>query len=140
MTIFGQKGRETPLERARRGVIRAQGALEVVMQLLEDEMMSPLWRDNPHAFFGRVLQPLFTAHAWASTLIEAYDYYLARCAEAGIPAERAHAVWEEYSTPAFEAEVVEVYDLGYFPNIMQRIDEQILVHLGVGPHDNGTDA
>jgi hypothetical protein len=63
-------------------------------------------RDTP-TMFGRVLRHLSQAMQAAQTLIEAYDYYLARCLEAGIGPEDAAAAWDIHSSEAFEAELVE---------------------------------
>jgi hypothetical protein len=83
-------------------------------------------------FYQRVLGFLSGALYHTRTLLEAYDYYLARCAEAGLTAEQAHTAWQIHSSPEFEAEIVEAESYG--PNALRMIDEQVLRPLGIGPH------
>ena len=64
-------------------------------------------------------------------LLEAYDYFLARCQDGGITLEQEEAVWQVHSSAAFEAELIEAESYG--PNAIHMIDEQILTHLGLPP-------
>jgi len=64
-------------------------------------------------------------------LLEAYDYFLARCQEGGITLEQEEAAWQVHSSAAFEAELIEAESYG--PNAIHMIDEQILTHLGLPP-------
>lgn len=131
--IWSQKDRETPMEQARREVLTAVAALRHLRAVFE-ESLDGLYRHNaPSTLYARALQPLSERLNDASTLLDAYDYYLARCAEAGLTPERATAAWEAQSTPAWEAEVVEAESYG--PNAMHMVDEQILAALGLPPHD-----
>ena len=81
----------------------------------------------------RAVDQLSTAISTARILVEAYDYYLARCIEAGISPEDAAAAWNIHSSEPFEAEVVEAESYG--PNAMRMIDEHILAKLGIAPYD-----
>ena len=81
----------------------------------------------------RVLRPLHEALWHTRILLDAYDYFLARCQEAGLTLEQAEAAWQVHSSPAFEAELVTGESYG--PNALRMVDEQILAHLGLPPHD-----
>jgi hypothetical protein len=132
--IWSQKDRETPMQRARREVVTALGALRS-MQAIFEEALEELYRHNdPSTLYGRVLQPLSERINEATTLLEAYDYFLARCAEASLPPERATAAWEAQTSPAWEAAVLEAESYG--PNALRMVDTQILAALGLPPHDD----
>ena len=88
---------------------------------------------RPLTLYARALHPLSEQLDAATTLIEAYDCYLARCAAAGLTPERATAAWEAQSTPAWEAELVEAEADG--PNALPMVDAQILAALGLPPHE-----
>jgi hypothetical protein len=82
--------------------------------------------------FGRILGHLSTALLQGQTLLEAYDYFQVRCAEAGISPEDAAAAWDMHSSEAFEADIIEAESYG--PNAMRMIDETILARLRIPPH------
>ena len=127
--IWHQQDRESGLTLARRHVLTTLASVEAMYHMadgaLEDRRRTPV-------FYQRALQPLLTAINQTQTLLEAYDYFLARCQEGGITLDQAEAAWQVHSSAAFEAELIEAESYG--PNAMRMIDEQILVHLGLPPH------
>jgi hypothetical protein len=129
--IWKQADRETPTDKERRTLHQAEAALEVLWAIWDTQLDTLYHRDAPK-MFGRVLKQLNAAIHAAQTLVEAYDYYQARCAEAGITPEDAAAAWDMHSTEAFEAELVDAESVG--PNAMRMIDEKILATLGIPPH------
>ena len=131
--IWSQKDRETPMEQARREVLTAVAALRHLRAVFEESVDS-MYSRSDRTLYARALQPLSESLSDASILLEAYDYYLARCAEAGLTPERATAAWEAQSSPGWEAEVIEAEAVG--PNAMHMVDAQILAALGLPPHED----
>jgi hypothetical protein len=131
--IWSQPDRETPMQRARRDVITAVGAVESMRALFEDALAS-LYRPSETTLYARALQPLSAQISRALTLLEAYDYYLARCAEAGLTPAHAQAAWEAQSSAAWEAALVE--GESHAPNALAMVDTQSLVALGLPPHED----
>src|SRR5712691_11474922 len=134
--IWRQADRETPMEQARRASLAASAALSS-MWGIHDALLDSAGYDEV-AFYKRVFRELVTTLSTTRTLLEAYEYFLARCAEAGLSPEQAHTSWQVHSSPAFEAELVEAEALG--PNAMGMIDRQILRPMGLKPHDEDEDS
>jgi hypothetical protein len=134
-TIWSQEDRETPMARARRVVLTTLASVKA-MEAIYDQQNERTQQEP--VFYERVLAPLHTTLWHTRILLEAYDYFLARCQEANVTLDQAHAAWQVHSTPAFEAELVEAESYG--PNAMHMIDEQILCHLGLPPYDREQDA
>jgi hypothetical protein len=118
------------MQRARRDILTALAQVEGMARLYEDTLER--LAQEP-VFYQRVLTPLHELLWQTRHLLEAYDYFLARCLEAGITRDQAEAAWQVHSSPAFEAELVEAESYG--PNILHMIDTQILCHLGLAPYD-----
>jgi hypothetical protein len=137
--FWRQADREAPLPRARRGVQAMTTVLQGAYAIYEDQIGLRVGL-SPHEvpFYARTLAPVTTALWAARTLFEAYDYYLARCEEAGLSLDDAHAAWQVHSSPAFEAELVEAEADG--PNAMGMIDRQVLAKMGIAPHEDLDDA
>jgi hypothetical protein len=129
-TIWSQADRETPMLRARRDLLTTLATV-TGMDAMYDAQVERI-QQQP-VFYDRVLKPLATTLWHTRILLEAYDYFLARCQEAGISLDQAQAAWQVHSSPAFEAELIEAESYG--PNAMHMIDTQILCHLGLAPHD-----
>jgi hypothetical protein len=129
-TIWSQADREPPMLRARRDVLTMLATVNG-MDAMYDAHLERIAQQP--VFYERVLKPLATTLWHTRTLLEAYDYFLARCGEASITLDQAQAAWQVHSSEAFEAELIEAESYG--PNAMRMIDEQILRHLGLGPHD-----
>jgi hypothetical protein len=127
--IWHQDDREEGLTLARRKALMTLATVTALCDIA-DESLSRV-RQEP-VFYKRALEPLSTAIGHARTLLDAYDYYLARCQEGGITLDQAEAAWQVHSSAAFEAEMIEAESYG--PNAMHMIDAQILVHLGLPPH------
>jgi hypothetical protein len=136
--IWSQRDRETPMEQTRRDVVTAVAALRHLRAVFEESLEGLYRHQDPSALFARALQPLSEQLNATTTLVEAYDYYLARCAEAGLTPERATAAWEAQTSPAWEAEVVEAE--AYGPNALPMVDAQILAALGLPPHEDKAEA
>ena len=134
-TIWSQEDRETPMLRARRTLLTTLASV-TAMEAIYDRHVERTQQEP--VFYERVLIPLQTALWHTRTLLEAHDYSLARCLEAGVSLDHAHAAWQVHSSPTFEAELIEAESYG--PNAMHMIDEQILRHLGLPPHDSEQDA
>jgi hypothetical protein len=134
-TIWSQADREPPLLRARRDILTALAQVRGMESLYEDTLER--LQQEP-IFYQRVLKPLHATLWHTRILLEAYDYFLARCLEAGISLDQAEAAWQIHSSPAFEAELVEAESYG--PNAMHMIDTQVLCHLGLAPHDREDEA
>ena len=128
--IWGQADRESPMGRARRDIVTALSQVRGMESLYEDHLER--LQQQP-VFYQRVLTPLHDALWHTRTLLEAYDYFLARCGEAGVSLDQADAAWQVHSSPAFEAELIEAESYG--PNALHMVDEQILAALGLPPHD-----
>jgi hypothetical protein len=90
-------------------------------------------RSHHVKMFPRVIDELGDALHAALTLVRAYDYYIARCTEAGIPPKDAAVAWNIHSSEAFERELVEAESYG--PNALRLVDTQILAKLGIAPHE-----
>jgi hypothetical protein len=129
--IWKQEDRESPADQARRAIHQAEAALESVWSIWDAQLDVLAHRPDLPKMCGRTITALWTAIQTAQTLVEGYDYYLARCAEAGISPEDAAAAWNMHSSEAFEAELVEAESCG--PNALRMIDETILARLGVPP-------
>ena len=129
--IWRQADRESPMEQARRASLAASTALESMYAIYDALLDTAGYEDS--AFYTRVLGEASSALLKARTLLEAFEYFLARCSEAGLTPEQAHAAWHIHSSPAFEAELVEAEALG--PNAMGMIDRQVLAKMGLKPHD-----
>ena len=127
--IWHQKDREDAPTRARRTLIEAEAALSAMWDLY-DGRLEHLTASGP-ALLTRALKPLSEALLRARTLVDAYDYYVTRCLEAGLTPEQAHAGWDEWSSEDFEADLVEAESYG--PNAIAMIDETILARLGIVP-------
>jgi hypothetical protein len=127
--LWNQADRETPQERERRTILQAQGLL-AAMQHICDEGLDGVWHRAPKLFerLGHTLQDALTA---ARVWLEAYDYFQARCAEAGMSPEDAAAAWDLHVTPEFERELVEAE--GYGPNAIRMLDETVLRTLQIAP-------
>lgn len=128
--IWRQQDRETPMQQARRTILQAEASLHALWGVYDADLDDLRYRGP--AMFQRTLADLATVLNATRTLFEAYDYFLARCAEAGMTPEAAHTAWDEHSTEEFEAEMVEAERAG--PNAMRMIDETILARLGIPPH------
>jgi len=135
--IWRQEDRETPMERARRASLTASAALASMWGIHDALLDTTGYRDDV-AFYDRVFGSLTSALTTARTLLEAYEYFLARCAEAGLTPEQAHTSWQVHSSPAFEAELVNAEEFG--PNALGMIDRQILRPMGLQPHDEDGDS
>ena len=127
-----QEDRDDEMQRARRTVVKIKAALEAIW-LLSDEMLDAHRYDVP--LYTRICAVMAQAVQAQRLLIEAFDYYLARCAEAGLSVREAAAAWERYTAPMFEAELVE--EGVYGAALLDRIDFQILLPLGLAPHAGG---
>jgi len=132
--IWRQEDREDSMAAARRTVIKATTTLAGFWALYEADLEGVRYKTP---IYDRALKPLTDALNAARTLLEAYDYFLARCAEAGLTAVQAHAAWEAQSSPAWEAELVDAESYG--PNALRLVDEHILSHLGIVPHEEMTE-
>jgi hypothetical protein len=119
------------MERARRDILTALAGV-TGMEALYDDHLERLQLQQEPVLYARALKPLHELLWHTRTLLEAYDYFLARCQDAGLSVEQAQAAWQVHSSPAFEAEMIEAESYG--PNAMRMIDEQILHHLGLPPH------
>jgi hypothetical protein len=133
--IWHQSDREAPLPRARREVQALTTVLQGAYAMYEDQVGLS---SHEVPFYARTLAPVTTALTAAQTLLRAYDYYLARCQEAGRSLDEAQAAWQVHSSPAFEAEIVEAESYG--PNAMDMIDREVLAKMGIAPHADGDDA
>jgi hypothetical protein len=122
------------MPRARRDLLTALAQVRAMESLYEDTLER--LRQAP-VFYQRVLTSLHETLWHTRTLLEAYDYFLARCAEAGFTPEQAEAAWQVHSSPAFEAELIEAESYG--PNALPMVDEQILAKLGLAPHDQASE-
>jgi hypothetical protein len=129
-TIWNQADRETGLAKARREVLMALASVRS-LEAIHDAALEAV-QQQP-IFYARVLTPLAERLWHTRILLEAYDYFLARCQEAGVSLDQAQAAWQVHSSPEWEAELREAESYG--PNAMGMIDEQILRHLGIAPHD-----
>jgi hypothetical protein len=116
--------------KARRDILTALAQLRGMESLCDDTLER--LQQQP-VFYKRVLTPLLEALWHTRILLDAYDYFLARCQEAGLTPDQAEAAWQVHSSPAFEAELIEAESYG--PNALRMIDEQILAKLGLKPHD-----
>jgi hypothetical protein len=134
--IWRQEDRESPMERARRESLTASAAL-VSMWGIYDALIDTTGY-NDVAFYDRVFTSLTSTLTTTRTLLEAYEYFLARCGEAGLSPEQAHTSWQVHSSPAFEAELVHAEEFG--PNALGMIDRQILRPMGLQPHDEDDDS
>jgi hypothetical protein len=128
--IWRQADRETGLVKARRDLLLALGAVDG-LSALSDGHLDRL-RHEP-VFYARALTPLFEALSLTRILLEAYEYFLARCQEAGMSLDDAQAAWQVHSSPEFEGELLDAERYG--PNAMAMIDQHILARLGIGPND-----
>lgn len=125
--IWSQTDRETPMEQSRRKVVTALAGLRH-MRAVFAEALDELYRVNDlSTLYGRALHPLSERLNDATILLEAYDYHLARCAEAGLAPTHAAAAWEAQSSPAWEADVIEAESYG--PNVLYNVDKQNLQSL-----------
>ena len=129
-TIWSQVDRETGIVKARRDLLTTLACVNG-MEDMYDAQLERIAQQP--VFYERVLTPLTTMLWHTRILLEAYDYFLARCLEAGITLDQAQAAWQVHSSAAFEAELIEAESYG--PNALHMIDAQILSHLGLGPHD-----
>jgi hypothetical protein len=129
-TIWSQADREFESQKARRDLLTALAQVRSMESLYEDTLER---LQQAPVFYTRVLRPLHEALWHTRILLDAYDYFLARCQEAGLTLEQAEAAWQVHSSPAFEAELV--MGESYGPNALRMVDEQILSHLGLPPHD-----
>jgi hypothetical protein len=118
------------MERARRESLTVLATVTGMTDLYDGQLEAI--SAQPAIFYERVLGYLQRALYDTRTLVEAYDYYLARCAEAGVTPDQAHAAWQVHSSPDFEGELGAAE--AYGPNAMRMIDEQILAKLGIAPH------
>jgi hypothetical protein len=132
-TIWSQADREPPMLRARRDVLTALAQVRGMEGVYEDTLER--LQQEP-VFYKRVLAPLHEALWHTRILLEAYDYFLARCQEAGLSLDQAEAAWQVHSSAAFEAELIEAESYG--PNALHMVDAQILAKLGLAPHDEAT--
>jgi hypothetical protein len=131
--LWRQEDRETDAEKERRLLHKAQGALQGIWAIVETQLDEPFGHRTEPAMLGRVVKHLTTALNAAQTLIDAYEYHLARCLEASLSPETAATAWQLHSSEVFEAELIEAESYG--PNFMRLVDETILAPLGIGPHD-----
>jgi len=115
--------------KARRDILTALAQLRG-MESLYDDTLERL-QQQP-VFYKRVLTPLHEALWHTRILLDAYDYFLARCQEAGLTPDQAEAAWQVHSSPAFEAELIEAESYG--PNALPMVDTQLLAKLGLKPH------
>jgi hypothetical protein len=90
--IWTQAERETPMEQERRAVLQAEAAVKALWAIYDAELET--LRHRAPRMFGRVPARLSGALTQAQTLLETYDYFLARYAEAGLSPEDAAAAWE----------------------------------------------
>jgi hypothetical protein len=107
--------------------------LWVVYELLTPEEAQTLGRLLYREYYGDDWDDDEDADSPARTLHQAYAYFLARCQEGGLTLEQAEAAWLAHASPALEDELLEAESYG--PNTMRMIDEQILTHLGLPPHE-----
>jgi hypothetical protein len=128
--IWHQADRDTPSEQERRSILQAEAAVKALWAIYDAELAS--LQQRAPKMFSRILGQLSTALNQAQTLLEAYDYYQVRCAEAGISPEDAAAAWDTHSSDAFEADIIEAESYG--PNAMRMIDETILARLRIPPY------
>jgi hypothetical protein len=129
--IRHQKDREAGITLARRRVLMTLATVESMGHIADGAFHPTRTTD---VFYPRAEYPLRDAIWHARVLLQAYDYYLARCQEGGITLEQAEAAWQVHSSPAFEAELIEAEE-SFRANATHLIDEQILTHLGLPPHE-----
>jgi hypothetical protein len=129
-TLWHQSDRETPADQARRTIHQAEAALQALWAVF-DAQLDPVAHQDAPKMFGRTLTALGAALQAAQTLVGAYDYFLARCLEAGMSPADAAAAWDMHSSEAFEAEIVEAEAVG--PNALRMIDDRLLARLGIAP-------
>jgi hypothetical protein len=128
--ICEQEDREDGMTLARRRVLKTLATVESMAHIANTAFHPTRTTD---VFYHRTEQPLRDAIWHASVLLRAYDYYLARCQEGGITLAAAEAAWQGHASPAFETALLE--EEPWSPNVLHRIDEQILTHLGLPPHE-----
>ena len=131
--VWNQTDRESPMEQARRQVMTAAATLRHMRALFEESLDALYRHDDQSTLYGRALQPLSEHLNRATILVDAYEYHLARCAEAGLTPTHAASAWEASSSTGWEAEMIRAEDFG--PNVLYNVDKQILAKLGLPPHD-----
>jgi hypothetical protein len=82
--VWHQEDREDVITLARRRVLMTLAAVEAMSHIADGSL-----DDLRHkmVFYQRALAPLQAAISQARTLLDAYDYFLARCQEGGITLE-----------------------------------------------------
>jgi hypothetical protein len=129
-SIWYQKDREDSMALARRRVLKTLATVES-MGYIADTAFHPTRTTD--VFYPSAEYPLREAIWHARVLLNAYDYYLARCQEGGIPLDQAETAWQVHASPAFEDELIEAEDS--MASTMPLVDAQILSHLGLPPHE-----
>src|SRR5262245_12476903 len=85
-TIWSQEDREIGIAKARRDVLTTLATVSG-MDAMYDAQLERI--EQQPVFYERVLKPLTTALWHTRILVQAFDYFLARCQEAGVSRDQA---------------------------------------------------